>query len=209
MMVRKTILTLIMGSSLLLGGTAIAAPDAAKLAKDKCDSCHGEKGNSDKDRVPSIASYSTTFFTDTMTAYREGSRKGSQFEELKLDVEIDEADMNAVVEKLSEEEITALGKYFAAQKFIPRQQEVDPKLVKKGEKLYKKCKKCHADNGSDPDDDAGILAGQWKPYMKFRIEQIAKDTRKKWMKKMKKKLKTLKEGDTEALLDFFASQKGD
>jgi len=55
MMTRKTALSLLMGASFLMSGTAttVMAADGAALAKDKCESCHGENGNSEK-KVPSI-----------------------------------------------------------------------------------------------------------------------------------------------------------
>ncbi|MEG7524844.1 MAG: hypothetical protein M3H12_17420 [Chromatiales bacterium] len=32
------------------------------------------------------------------------------------------------------------------------------------------CEKCHGEAGSDPQDDAGRLAGQWKPYLRWTLK---------------------------------------
>jgi sulfide dehydrogenase cytochrome subunit len=73
-------LALIVGASLFLGWTAVAvaAPNGADLAK-KCERCHGDNGNSDKEQVPSIAGFSTSYFIDTMAAYKSGDRQGKKF----------------------------------------------------------------------------------------------------------------------------------
>jgi sulfide dehydrogenase cytochrome subunit len=203
-MIGKTALTLIAGASLLLGGTVVAEPNGAELAE-KCERCHGKNGNSDKEQVPSIAGFSAAYFTDTMKAYKKGDRQADKFKTEGHD----ETDMKAIAESFDEKELTALGKYFAAQTFVPRQQDFDSKLARKGKKVHKKrCRKCHTSKGSDPDDDAGILAGQWMPYLESQLEQFFNGTRTTQPKKMKKQMDKLnKDEDVPALLHFFASQQ--
>ena len=90
----------------------------------------------------------------------------------------------------------------------PREQEFNSKLAKKGKKIYRKrCKKCHADNGNDPDDDAGILAGQWMPYLQTQLEAFKNGTRTTQPQKMQKQIDKLEEGDIEKLVNFFAKQQ--
>lgn len=203
-MTRKTALALIMGSSFFLGGTTVVvAADGAAISKEKCERCHGADGNSDNDQVPNIAGFSTTYFVGTMEDYKNGDRPGKKF---KLGDD-PETDMNAIAADLTPEELTALGKYFAGQTFKPHTQEVDSGLVKKGKRLYKikKCKTCHTTNGGDPADDAGILAGQWKPYLQSQFKQF-KNGKRTQPKKMKKRFDRVKAKDLPALVDFFASQ---
>jgi sulfide dehydrogenase cytochrome subunit len=200
MMTKKTAFTLIVGASFFLGGTTVVT--ATELAE-KCVRCHGENGNSEKPEVPSIAGFSSSYFVDTMNAYKGGDRTAK-----KLADEDEPNDMQAITEGLSEEDIKALGDYFAEQTFVPREQEVDSKLAKKGKKIYRKrCKRCHADNGSDPDDDAGILAGQWKPYLQAQLEAFKEGKRTTQPKKMQKQIDKLEEGDIEKLVNFFAKQQ--
>ncbi len=84
-------------------------------------------------------------------------------------------------------------------------------MVKSGAKLHKKyCEKCHEDNGRSSEDDAGILAGQWMPYLRYTLTDYTSGNRE-MTKKMKKKVEALqkKEGDKgfEDLMHFYSSQK--
>ncbi len=200
----KTALSLIMGASFLLGGTTAVAADGAALAE-KCERCHGKNGNSEKeDQVPNIAGFSSAYFVGTMEDYQNGDRPGKEFETEGHE----KTDMNAIAKTFSKEELNALGEFFAKQKFQAHEQKTDPKLVKKGKKLYKKlkCKKCHTENGSEADDDAGILAGQWMPYLQSQFDQFKGDKRTQ-PKKMKKRFEKVTDEDIPALIHFFASQK--
>ncbi len=202
-MIVKIALTFIMGTFFFLGGAtnAIAGPNGAVLAK-KCERCHGKNGNSSKEQVPSIAGLSTTYFLDTMKDFRRGKRPSKKFKTKGHK----ETDMNHIAKRLSKEELIALGDYLVVQTFLPHQQSFSRTLARKGQKIYKKrCRKCHTDNGSNPDDDAGRLAGQWILYLDSQLTQFSSGKRKP-PKKMKKQLKKLKKGDIPALLHFFASQ---
>jgi len=204
MMTRKTALSLLMGASFLMSGTAttVMAADGAALAKDKCESCHGENGNSEK-KVPSIAGFSAPYFIQTMEDYTDGERTGEKF---KTEGE-DETDMNAIAKALSADDLKALGDYFAAQTFVPRIQEVDAALVKKGKRIFRKCKNCHTDEGANPEDDASILSGQFMPYLETQIKQFVSKDRKSHSRKMLKKLKKLDDEDISAVVNYLASPK--
>jgi cytochrome subunit of sulfide dehydrogenase len=208
-MTKKTTLTLIMGASLFLGGTtvAVAAPDGAALAKEKCESCHGSDGNSKYDELPNIAGLSEYYLTETMKAYaKEKDDGGRPSDSFKAEGQ-EETNMKAVVQALSEDQIKALAKYFSEQEFEAREQEFDADLAKAGKKVYKKrCKKCHTDKGREAEDDAGILAGQSMTYMRNQLKYFEDGSR--WMDdKMAKQFKKLKEGDLEKLIHFFAKQQ--
>ena len=86
-------------------------------------------------------------------------------------------------------------------------QKVDPALVEKGKALQNDlCVKCHDKGGSLASDDSGILAGQWMPYIRQALKEYSAGDRP-MVKKMKKKYKKLKDGDTEALIHYFGSFK--
>ena len=83
----------------------------------------------------------------------------------------------------------------------------DAEKVAAGAKLYgKNCEKCHDKNGSLADDDSGILAGQWLPYLEYSMQDFRADKRD-MPKKMRKKVEKLDYSDIEALLQYFASQQ--
>ncbi len=170
---------------------------------DKCDHCHGKNGNSEDEKVPSIAGFSSTVIEDAMAAYKNEERPADKYKPK----DGEETDMIAIAKKLSDDDVKKAAAYYAKQKFMPHKQPFDAALAKKGAKVHKKrCEKCHSDNGSNAEDDAAILAGQWKAYMKRQFDLIVSGERDV-PKKMKKKIKKLKDGDVEALIEFYASQQ--
>ena len=62
----------------------------------------------------------------------------------------------------------------------------------------KKCERCHSSGGSDPQDDAAMLAGQWTPYLKRQLEHF-KIGRRTIPRKMKNAVDKLSEDEIEAL----------
>jgi sulfide dehydrogenase cytochrome subunit len=73
--------------------------------------------------------------------------------------------------------------------------------------VYKlRCQKCHENGGSSPDEDNGILAGQWMPYLREQMEGF-RTGKRPLDEKMKQRLDRVGREDEEALLHFFASQQ--
>jgi sulfide dehydrogenase cytochrome subunit len=180
----------------------LAAADGAKLAVDKCEACHGKNGNSEKDDVPSIAGFSEIMIGDSLEMYQSGERKGGKYE-----VDGKETDMNEIANDLSEEDIGSLAVFYSEQTFQPRSQKFDAALAEKGAEIHdRKCENCHSEAGSNADDDAGILAGQWIPYMRAQFAAFQSGERVP-PKKMKKKTDSLSDEDVEALINFYASQQ--
>lgn len=193
MSVRKT-LTVILGSGLLLGATHLSAagPTATMLA-DTCVGCHGPEGSSVGPATPSIAGMSAEYFKTTMQEYKKDERQGTI--------------MNRIAKGYSDEEIALMADYFARQEFVRYPQKLDAAQVEAGAKLYdKSCSKCHDENGALAEDDAGILAGQWMPYLTYTMQDFTSGKRE-MPKKMKKKVEKLSSSELDALLQFFASQQ--
>jgi sulfide dehydrogenase cytochrome subunit len=201
----------ILGKSLLIAGLALVA--SAAMGQDKpatvtgasdsmlantCAGCHGTDGASAGPASPTIAGLSEEYFIETMKGFADG--------------EIPATIMNRIAKGYSDAEIEQMAKYFAAKPFVQAGgQEFDAELAKTGAKLHDKyCEKCHADGGTSAEDDAGVLAGQWQPYLKWTMDDYLSGDRQP-TKKMKKKIKELSEdhGDAgwEALYNFYASQQ--
>jgi sulfide dehydrogenase cytochrome subunit len=201
---KKTMIALTGVGLLALGlSSATFAGDVAKLAHE-CDECHGKNGNSEHPEVPNIAGFSVTYLHDTLMDYKSGERPGVKFKE----EDGEEKDMNEETKDLSEEDINALAEHYAKQTFKSHagEQKTDPKLVAKGEKLFKRsCKKCHADYGTDPEDDAGILGGQWMTYLEHQFKMFH-DGDREMPKKMRKKFKKLDEADYQAIIHALGSK---
>ena len=181
----------------------LAFADDAALVKEKCGTCHGDDGNSKDEKVPSIAGFSATSLEDIMSQYKAGDRVGDKYtpEGGK------ETDMGTIAKDLSDDDAGKITAFLAAQKFKPIKQDIDEALAKKGKKLHKKkCEKCHSDNGTNAEDDAAILAGQWEAYLQKEFDKIAAKERDV-PKKMKKKFKKLSEEDRKALVKFYVSEQ--
>jgi len=181
-----------------------AMADGASMAKDKCSACHGEDGNAKDPHVPNIAGFSETALHDMMMEFKDGDRIGDKFKPENGE----ETDMNKVTKDLSEDDINALAKYYAAQKYTPHLGKADEALAKKGAKLAdKKCEKCHSDGGTNPDDDASLLAGQPREYLTRAFEKLS-NGEQPMPKKMKKKFKKLKDEQKKALIEYYVSGGG-
>ncbi len=186
---------MLLGSVLLLGSSAVMAAPSASMLANTCAGCHGTNGASVGPASPTIAGKSAEYLKEVMASYKSGDRHATI--------------MNRIAKGYTDEEIALMADYYAALPFVStaEKQQLDADKIAAGSKLYKKnCSKCHDENGSLPDDDSGILAGQWLPYMQYTMADF-KDGRSVMPKKMKKKVEKLDDAQIEALLQFFASQK--
>jgi sulfide dehydrogenase cytochrome subunit len=162
-----------------------------------CAGCHGTNGVSYGPAAPTIAGFSAEYTIEAMKEYKSDERASTI--------------MGRIARGYSDDEIKAMAEFFAKQKFMAADQKIDTALVGKGKKLHDKyCEKCHEDEGTSNADDAGLLAGQWMPYMHYTMEDFISGKRS-MPKKMKKKVEKMqkKEGDEamKALLNFYASKK--
>jgi len=192
MSTRKT-LAVLLGSGLLLGTVHVSAAPTATMLADTCAGCHGTDGASTGPATPSIAGNSETYMVDTMNAFKSGERSSTI--------------MGRIAKGYSEEEFKLMASVFAKQPIAKTSQKLDAAKVASGEKLFgKNCEKCHDKYGGLADDDSGILASQWLPYLQYSLEDFKAGSRE-MAKKMKKKVDKLSDAELEALLQFFASQQ--
>ncbi|MBU0501537.1 MAG: c-type cytochrome [Gammaproteobacteria bacterium] len=218
-MQKKTLTSALLTCGLALSGPALAqtpaaAPAAApaeaaaapsapvamasgSMLGNTCAGCHGTDGNSQGPATPTIAGISSEYFIGAMTAYKSDTRPSTI--------------MARIAKGYSEGEIKAMAEFFATKPFKAVPQESDATLAKHGANLHKKyCEKCHEEGGTSTKDDAGILAGQWTPYLSYTMEDFMGGKRE-MDKKMKKKLDEMhgKTGDEgiKQLLNFYAGRK--
>ena len=185
----------------------VLAADIDDLVK-PCADCHGKDGASTEPNVPIMGGLSAPYFSDSMIAYKEEERPCPESEYLTGDKKGQKTTMCDIAEEFNEKEMKKIAVYFAAKPFVrASNQKVDPALVEKGKALQNDlCVKCHDKGGSLASDDSGILAGQWMPYLRQSLKEYT-DGDRPMTKKMKKKYKKLKAGDTEALVQYFGSFK--
>jgi sulfide dehydrogenase cytochrome subunit len=202
---RRILSSLCIGT--LLYGLVIldaAAADIATLIA-PCEDCHGKDGASQEPEIPTIGGYSAVYITDSLAAYRDKTRPCEDVKYPTGEHKGDSTDMCKVAADLSEEDAALVADHYAGKPFVRAKQEFDADLAARGKGIHTlNCKKCHEDGGSSPDDDAGILAGQWMPYLEDQFEEYAEGERP-MPKKMKPKMEKLSEDDIKALINYYGS----
>ncbi len=164
-----------------------------------CEGCHGAGGVSQQPSIPTIAGISAAVHADALIMYQEGALP-CQGSPLRVA-------MCASVEGMSGARIEELAEHYAALEFVPAKQDFDAAKAAAGQGVHQQsCELCHSTGGSDPADDAGILAGQWMPYLRLVMEEYARGEREQ-SPVMEGMIKQLTAEQTEALLHYYASQQ--
>jgi sulfide dehydrogenase cytochrome subunit len=192
--------------ALAIGAVDSTAADVAKLAE-PCGACHGSNGVSTESKIPTIAGYSAKYLAESLRNFKKKVRSCAEVSIPSGPKKGQRSDMCKMVADMSEADMDALSKHFASQKFVRAKQSFDAAKAKRGEGVYKqRYEKCHEDNGSSPDEDNGILAGQWTPYLRDQL--VGFRTGKRPIDdKMKQRLDKVTKEEEELLLHFFASQQ--
>lgn len=213
---RKTAL----GAALLLAGAAWAGGAAAQgvpvsVLAGNCVGCHGIDGVSGGPATPSIAGMSKVYFVNAMLSYKYGKdleKIEAAAKKLKIDPDDVEGHerlatvMDRMAKGYSDEEIGALADYFAGKRHVAAIQPYNAALVARGKRVHDDaCEKCHEDGGRKG-DGAGVLAGQWMPYLNHSIMDFNAGHRG-MPKKMRANMKDLTDQDFQALVHYYASQK--
>jgi cytochrome c553 len=137
---------------------APALPDVAKIVNEVCAACHGTDGNSVAPANPSLAGQPADYITRQLAHFKDDIRPS--------------AIMKTFAAALSDEQMAALGLYFAHQKPKP-QAAKDPALVKAGQKVYRAgvvaagvpaCSGCHSPDGVGIPKNYPRLGGQYADY---------------------------------------------
>lgn len=192
----KRLSSLTLAASLVTAPVVLATPPDSMLGN-TCAGCHGTKGLS-LSPMPRIAGFNEKYLVATMKDYQNGERFATI--------------MDRIAKGYTEEELAALGKFFASQTWETPTQEVDAKKVEKGAKIHEeKCKACHQENGAKATDGMPRIAGQWLRYLEIVMNDYKDPDRKMpenaMAKMMTMQMKILSEEDISALAHFYASQK--
>jgi sulfide dehydrogenase cytochrome subunit len=198
---RKALVALI-GSVFMVGTTQVLAGPSASAMANTCAGCHGTNGQSVGPASPNLAGMSESYFIDSMVGFK-ALPKGQNHAEDARPATI----MQRIAKGYTDEQIEQMAAHFAALPVHKAKVPHDAKKAKSGAEVYDKgCAKCHDENGALPDDDAGILAGQWLPWMQYSMVDFQSGHRE-MPKKMKKQVKKLSADEIDAVLHFFASQQ--
>jgi sulfide dehydrogenase cytochrome subunit len=174
----------------------ISGASGAMLAA-TCNGCHGPDGASAGPAIPTISGISPDYFTEVMKGFASG--------------EVPSTIMGRIAKGYSEDEVKRLAEFYSKKPWKPAKQTFDAAMAKEGAKLHEKyCEKCHEDGGKKAEEDAAILAGQWKPYLQFTMADFLSGKRemtKKMKKRVEKLIKAKGEKGLHAILEFYASQQ--
>ncbi len=193
----KLIAGAVLAGSILASSSAFAGLDRAEMLANTCAGCHGPNGVSAGPATPSIAGMSRDYFIESMHAYAAGDRPSTI--------------MMRIAKGYSDADIEAMADYFSKQKFNSAPQQADAKLSTVGKKLHDKyCEKCHSEGGSLAEDDSGILAGQWRPYLQYNLHDFLsgnRDMDRKMAKKLNQMHDKFGQEGVNAIIEYYASQK--
>ncbi|MFR9719351.1 c-type cytochrome [Aeromonas diversa] len=193
-----------MAMMLLLGGMQVGVAQAAveEMAKE-CDACHGPKGISLSQAIPTIGGLPAVNLGEQMRTYLEG-RPAKRVNQVSGDTS-KAGDMTQVMKSLSDAQIDALAAYYAALPFVPAKQPFDAAKAAAGKALHQaKCEKCHTGGGRNPDDESSLLGGQMKEYLLYSLHEF-REGKRDVDKSMNKALAAMSEADLAALAEYYAS----
>lgn len=198
--------TLLVSAFLVLASTPALASDLNALIE-SCNGCHGDDGVSQWNDVPTIAGIDAFVHSDALYVYQDQARPCAMSGFKQGDTSQPETNMCDIAAELSDEQIEALAEHYAALPFVPAKQEFDAALAEQGKAIHDRdCRRCHSDGGSNPEDEASILAGQWMGYLESTFAEYAAGDREQ-PGKMKDKMDALSAEDTKALIHYYASQQ--
>jgi sulfide dehydrogenase cytochrome subunit len=115
--------------------------------------------------------------------------------------------MCKVTEGLSDDDIEAIAASYAELPYVRAKQDFDAALASAGEAIHDEhCDRCHSDGGTNVEDEAGMLGGQWMGYLETTFAEYAAGEREQ-PAKMKEKMDNLSGDDVKSLLHYYASQQ--
>lgn len=186
--------------------TAASAGDIDALMKG-CNDCHGDNGVSQWSDVPTIAGIDAFGHADALFIFRDEERPCAEAEYRQGDTSRAATTMCAVAAKLTDDEIEELGDAYAELPFVPAVQDFDAALAATGTAIHEQqCDRCHSEGGSNVEDEASILAGQWMDYLERTFAEYSSGERDQ-PKKMKEKMDALSAEEEKALIHYYASQQ--
>jgi len=191
-------------SILMIGFPAIALADLDATMQG-CNDCHGDNGVSQSSDVPTIAGLAEFVHVDALYIYQDEARPCAESEYRQGDTSRAATTMCAIAAELSEDDIDALAAAYVELPYVKATQDFDAALAAAGKAIHdKQCDKCHSDEGTNPDDEAGMLGGQQMGYLRNTMADYADGSREQ-PGKMKEKLDALSADDVEALVHYYGS----
>ncbi len=183
------------GGLVIVGNSSAADPVTPRMLSYACAGCHGTNGVSAGPAIPTIAGIDADYFVSAMQGYKKDEWASTV--------------MGRLAKNYSDDQIIAMGKFFAKQQFVPADQVVDSEKAALGKSLHRQhCEKCHENDGASS-EGTGVLAGQWMPYLHAALHDYISGMRpmsKNMEAKIDAVLKEHKKAGIEALVHFYGSK---
>ena len=202
----KRLISLAISLTLGLFASASMAGDLSAVVEN-CNGCHGNDGVSQWTDVPTIAGVPEFVHADALYIFRDEARPCTESKYRQGDTSRAATTMCAVTADLSDETIDEVAAHYAALPFVAAKQDFDADLAAAGKAIHEaECDRCHSEGGSNPEDEAGILAGQQMGYLMDTFAEYKSGEREQ-PSKMEEKLNALSDDDIKALVNYYASQQ--
>ena len=168
------------------------APPAKPSQAEICDACHGPNGNAEIPANPNLAGQSWRYIYIELRDFKEGRRSDPQ--------------MSPMAATLSQEDMIALGHFFAGQKPVPIKFQADGAKVEAGRKTSDAvlCPMCHL-GGFVGQNEIPRVAGQYPQYVKKQLQDFKARRRTNDAGNMTSVAATLSDTDIENLSQYIAN----
>ena len=181
-----------------------SAQEEAPVVTGFCAACHGQEGPSPFIGVPTIHGLPEGVIETALYRFREGMRP-CRTTACSAEGHCPDMNMCQIVGSMSDEQLAELAEWYAAQPFPAHQDPFDPELAELGRQVHEaQCEICHTNFGSEPVDDAGMLRGQRKVYLRTAMEDFQQGRRSAGFAAMDELLKGLSDRELDALAAFYS-----
>jgi cytochrome c553 len=177
----------------VLAACVLAWPAAHAVVEPQlCFACHGDNGNSKNPAVPSLAGQPAQFITTQLIMFREKRRNDPQ--------------MSPIATPLTNPEISALGKFFAALPSPPPAGKASEQVAAGGKRIAEQfnCVACH---GATLKGQQHIprLAGQQAEYLRTQLRGFKAGTRFDMDGNMTAAAQPLSTADIDVLAEYLST----
>lgn len=179
---------------------AAAAPDMVGF----CAVCHGDTGPSPYPDVPTIHGLPHGVIEDALFSYRRGLRP-CRLTACSESGACPSMTMCDIAQGMNHDARDELAEWYSEQPFPAHQDPYDPELAAVGRELHDQhCEICHTHLGSEPIDDASMLRGQRKVYLRTALEDVHQGRRVFGLAAMEELIKGMSAHQLDALAEFYS-----
>lgn len=200
----KTLFSLLLLAFAGLFPATVDAQGEAPAITSFCAVCHGDEGPSPFTGVPTIHGLPEGVLETALYRFRERMRpcRTTACSEAGTCPDMNMCD---IVGSMSDEALAELAEWYADRPFPPHQDAFDPELAELGRSIHDEhCEICHTNFGSEPIDDAGMLRGQRKAYLRTAMEDFRQGRRSVGFAAMDELFTEFSDQELDALAEFFS-----